>query len=317
MGTSYQLHYQFSHQLEKENLFIKMSNLYAIFLFVSSLVLAADAVKHCAGANIVNSGGDDVSCSTTGLEICEYTPSAGDPKYQGKDSCVEEDYVNYPCKLTETPKKCYLRSEDAKPTKETIEGTCETAKQCKEKKKCFTGAISSSAPLKCAENSPFCEYNNPDGNSFTGADKCVEEEFYNYPCKNGTDCFIAAKEKPTQPADIESICKTAKPCKEKKKCFKGDISSPAILKCAENSPFCEYNNPDGNGFKGADKCVEEEFYNYPCKNGTDCFIAAKEKPTQPADIESICKTAKPCKEKKKCFKGDISSPAILKCAENS
>jgi len=218
----------------------------------------------------------------------------------GADDCVEEEFYNYPCK---NGTECFIAAKE-KPTKQDIEGICKTAKPCKEKRKCFKGDISSPAILKCAENLRFCKYNNPDGSSFMGADNCVEEEFYNYPCKNGTVCFIDAAEAPPTKQDIEGNCETAKPCKEKKKCFKGDISSTAILKCKADAAICKYTADGSGSFTGENDCVAKDSYNYPCKNETVCFITAKEKPPTVQDIKDTCKKAKPCKDSEEKSKDD-------------
>ena len=57
--------------------------------------MAADAVNHCVGANIVDSTGDDVTCNTAGEDICEYTPKAGSPAFTGSAACVKKDYYEY------------------------------------------------------------------------------------------------------------------------------------------------------------------------------------------------------------------------------
>merc|ERR1712013_419468 len=176
-----------------------MSNLYAIFLFVSSLVLAADADTHCAQGNQLQ---DDVVCAaSTNLKICEYTPKNGAPKFTGAADCVEENYVNYPCIATEAPYKCYQESSALVPDKKAIEETCENAKSqaCKEKKKCFKDLISAASILKCKADAAMCKYTADGSGVFSGENECVakdKEEFYNYPCKNGTVCFIDAAEAP-------------------------------------------------------------------------------------------------------------------------
>merc|ERR1711872_301737 len=182
---------------------------------------------------------------------------------------------------------------------------------CKAKKRCFTGLISSATILRCEADAAMCKYTADESGVFSGENECVakdKEEFYNYPCKNGTECFITAEEEPPTESKIKNTCKEAK------ECFNGPISGTDVETCAENSPaICQYNPDEQGSFKGEANCVEKEFYNYPCKNGTVCFIAAAEALPTEQQIKDTCKKAQACKETKKCFKGDISSTAILKC----
>merc|ERR1712142_545715 len=267
---------------------IKMSNLCAIFLFVSFLVLGADAVDHCIKGPFDKVGGPDkIECDAV-PQICKYTKAGGTTS--GAPKCVPEEFYFYPCK-TENDTVCFIKG--------------------KEKKKCFEGDISSPTVEQRPLDAAICKYTPLESGDSHRGSACVAEDFYEYPCKNETTCFIkAAEAKPTE-EQIKKLCKAPPACKEKKKCVKGDISSSTNeVICKLDAAICQYTPlASGDSFDGNSACVAEDFYDYPCKNETICFINAAEAKHTGDQIKETCKAAPACKGKKKCVKGDISSSA--------
>jgi len=108
---------------------------------------------------------------------------------------------------------------------------------------------------------------------------------------------MAAEAKVIDEQAIKGICREAKPCKGKKKCFKGDISSTTILECEAEAAICKYTPDESGSFTGENNCVaKEDSYNYPCVNETVCFITAAEAPPTEQQIKDTCKEAKACKD---------------------
>merc|ERR1712142_779117 len=251
---------------------IKMSNLYAIFLFVSFLVLGADAVDHCIKGPFDKVGGPDkIECDAV-PQICKYTKAGGTTS--GAPKCVPEEFYFYPCK-TENDTVCFIKGEEKAVTAVDIEKLWKKADVCKEKKKCFEGDISSPTVEQCPLDAAIC--------------------------KNETTCFIkAAEAKPTE-EQIKKLCKAPPACKEKKKCVKGDISSSTNeVICKLDAAICQYTPlASGDSFDGNSACVAEDFYDYPCKNETICFINAAEAKHTGDQIKETCKAAPACKGKKK------------------
>merc|ERR1711942_10698 len=238
--TSYQLHYQFSHPYKKENLFIKMSNLYAIFLFVSFSVLAADAVK-CLGVTFSNNDqptdDDEITCQSNDLTICHYTAKDGDASsLQGKANCIQDESYYYPCVKDGN---CYIEASINKPVAEEVYKLCQSgehqARACKVKKKCLKGEVSdddtdTEQELTCEADKTICNYTSVTGNTvLTGQIACIQEERFYYPCKSNNDCYIKASDKKPLAKAVVGTCQNAQACKAKKVCL-----SVGSVACAQD-----------------------------------------------------------------------------------
>jgi len=289
-----------------------MSNLYAIFLFVSFLVLAADAVK-CLKSSVTDNrnDGDDIenTCDSE-KTICKYTgvnDATAGTGLIGDNDCIQDERFHYPCVKEDV---CYMEAKDDKPTANKVYETCKPGTgnppACEVKKVCLTGPLTNDGNDKNDEETTcnadvICKYEGVNTATakagLTGNSGCISDKRFYYPCVKDNNCYIEAQAQKTKlpTSTVYKTCNNASECKVKKVCHEqGDIASANHMDCPENKTICKYKDVADITNLKAGGCVKDANYKYPCVLNNECYIAAEE--TSLKNVKTTCKEATECRE---------------------
>merc|ERR1711942_218713 len=205
-----------------------MSNLYAIFLFVSFLVLAADAVK-CLKSSVTDNrnDGDDIenTCDSE-KTICKYTgvnDATAGTGLIGDNDCIQDERFHYPCVKEDV---CYMEAKDDKPTANKVYETCKPGTgnppACEVKKVCLTGPLTNDGndeETTCNAD-VICKYEGVNTATakagLTGNSGCISDKRFYYPCVKDNNCYIEAQAQKTKlpTSTVYKTCNNASECRE-------------------------------------------------------------------------------------------------------